>query len=77
VSDPQESEWIEIVGQEILCFIAVPPEERKTWQKLLVTVRFQIGQRFCDLDDQFEQMFDYAAVEQIACDCGIQLLRPR
>ena len=78
VSDARETEWIEIVDQEILCFIGVPPEERKTSQKLLVTVRFQIGNRFCDLDDQFEQTIDYAAVaaavEQIAGESEIQLV---
>jgi len=73
-----ENEWIEIVDQEVLCRIGVPAEERQTPQKLFVSLRFQIGRGFHDLDDQFKQTIDYAAVaaevDRIATENEIHLV---
>jgi phosphoglycolate phosphatase len=55
-------EWIEIVDLEAKSKIGVPEEERVTFQRLLVSLRFQIEFGFEELKDRFESTIDYAAV---------------
>jgi dihydroneopterin aldolase len=55
-------EWIEIVDLEVKSKIGVPEEERVTFQRLLVSLRFQIECDFEELKDQFESTIDYTAV---------------
>jgi len=55
-------EWIEIADLEVKSKIGVPDEERLAFQRLLVSLRFQIGRGFEELKDQFAATIDYAAV---------------
>jgi 7,8-dihydroneopterin aldolase/epimerase/oxygenase len=55
-------EWIEISDLEVRGNIGVPENERENPQKLLISLRFQIGTSFAALDDQLEKTVDYAAV---------------
>jgi dihydroneopterin aldolase len=55
-------EWIEIADLEVRSKIGVPDEERLAFQRLLVSLRFQIGRGFEELQDQFAATIDYAAV---------------
>lgn len=55
-------EWIEINDLEVRGRIGVPENERKTPQKLLVSVRFQIENTFAALEDKIEQTVDYGCV---------------
>src|SRR6516162_6761218 len=55
-------EWIEIADLEVKSKIGVPDEERLAFQRLLVSLRFQIGRGFEELKDQFAATIDYGAV---------------
>jgi dihydroneopterin aldolase len=55
-------EWIEIADLEVKSKIGVPDKERLEFQRLLVSVRFQIGRGFEELQDQFAATIDYGAV---------------
>jgi dihydroneopterin aldolase len=55
-------EWIEIADLEVKSKIGVPDEERLAFQRLLVSLRFQIPRGFEELQDQFAATIDYAAV---------------
>jgi dihydroneopterin aldolase len=55
-------EWIEINDLEVKSRIGVPENERENPQRLLVSLRFQIGTTFLALNDQFEKTIDYAGV---------------
>jgi len=55
-------EWIEIADLEVQSKIGLPDEERLTFQRLLVSLRFQIEREFEELNDQFAATIDYAAV---------------
>ena len=55
-------EWIEIADLEVQSKIGVSHEERSAFQRLLVSLRFQIGCGFEELKDQFAATIDYAAV---------------
>jgi FolB domain-containing protein len=55
-------EWIEIADLEVKSKIGVPEEERLTFQRLLVSLRFQIRNSFRDLKDEFASTIDYGAV---------------
>jgi dihydroneopterin aldolase len=57
-----DGDWIEIVDQEIYCRIGVPEVERLKPQRLLVSTRFQIGQRFGELEDRLDMTINYSAV---------------
>jgi len=46
-------EWIEIVDLEVKSKIGVPNDERSTFQRLLVSLRFQIESGFEELRDRF------------------------
>jgi 7,8-dihydroneopterin aldolase/epimerase/oxygenase len=71
-------EWIEIADLEVKSKVGVPEKERECFQRLLVSLRFQIEGRFRDLQDRFEKTVDYAsvaaAIEQIAEANKAQLL---
>ena len=56
------SEWIEINDLEVSGKIGVPEIERKTPQRMLVSLRFQIKTTFAVLNDQLEKTIDYAEV---------------
>jgi dihydroneopterin aldolase len=56
------SEWIEIEELEVQSKIGVPEEERRTPQKLAVSLRFQIASPFDSLADEFAKTVDYSAV---------------
>lgn len=56
------SEWIEIEELEVQSKIGVPEEERRTPQRLAVSLRFQIQSPFDSLADEFTQTIDYSAV---------------
>jgi dihydroneopterin aldolase len=55
-------EWIEIVDLEVKSKIGVPLDERSAFQRLLVSLRFQIESGFEELKDQFASTIDYASV---------------
>jgi 7,8-dihydroneopterin aldolase/epimerase/oxygenase len=55
-------QWIAINDLEVKGRIGVPEQEREKAQRLLVSVRFQIGLAFAALNDQFDQTIDYSAV---------------
>jgi 7,8-dihydroneopterin aldolase/epimerase/oxygenase len=55
-------QWIAINDLEVKGRIGVPEQEREKPQRLLVSVRFQIGAAFAALNDQFDQTIDYSAV---------------
>lgn len=55
-------QWIAIDDLEVKGRIGVPEQEREKVQRLLVSVRFQIGPAFAALNDQFNQTVDYSAV---------------
>jgi FolB domain-containing protein len=55
-------QWIAIVDLEVKGRIGVPEHEREKPQRLLVSIRFQIGPAFDALNDQFDQTIDYSAV---------------
>jgi dihydroneopterin aldolase len=55
-------EWIEIADLEVKSRIGVPDEERLAFQRLVVSLRFQIRRRFEELKEQFAATIDYAAV---------------
>jgi 7,8-dihydroneopterin aldolase/epimerase/oxygenase len=55
-------QWIAINDLEVKGRIGVPEREREKAQRLLVSVRFQIGLAFVALNDQFDQTIDYSAV---------------
>ena len=55
-------EWIEINDLEVKGRIGVPESERRTPQRLLVSVRFKIEDTFAALDDKIEKTVDYAGV---------------
>lgn len=55
-------EWIEIGDLEVKGRIGVQEQEREDPQRLLVTVRFQIGLSFAALSDQFDKTIDYTLV---------------
>jgi len=55
-------EWIEIADLEVQSKIGVLAEERLKFQRLLVSLRFQIECGFEELKDQFAATIDYAAV---------------
>ena len=55
-------EWIEIADLEVQSKIGVPDEERLAFQRLLVSLRFQIRGAFQELKDRFAATIDYAAV---------------
>lgn len=55
-------EWIEIAELEIQSNVGVSENERRTPQKLAVTLRFQIGPPFGSLADEIGQTIDYSAV---------------
>jgi dihydroneopterin aldolase len=42
--------------------IGVSEEERRDPQRLVISVRFQLGSTFRDLNDQFEKTIDYTRV---------------
>jgi len=71
-------EWIEIADLEVKSKIGVPPEERLTFQHLLVSLRFQIRNSFRDLKDEFASTIDYGAVaaetRRIAQDSELHLV---
>ncbi len=55
-------EWIEINDLEVSGRIGVPEIERESPQRMLVSLRFQIGIPFAGLLDQLDKTIDYAAV---------------
>ena len=55
-------EWIEINDLEVKGRIGVPESERRTPQRLLISVRFKIEDTFAALDDKIEKTVDYAGV---------------
>jgi dihydroneopterin aldolase len=55
-------EWIEINGLELMGRIGVSEEERRDLQRLVVSVRFQLGSTFRDLNNQLEKTIDYSRV---------------
>jgi phosphoglycolate phosphatase len=55
-------EWIEIGDLEVKSKIGVPDDERATFQRLLVSLRFQIESGFEELKDQLASTVDYASV---------------
>jgi FolB domain-containing protein len=55
-------EWIEIQELEVKGRIGVPENERENPQRLLVSLRFQIGTAFAALNDELEKTVDYAGV---------------
>jgi dihydroneopterin aldolase len=55
-------EWIEIQELEVKGRIGVPESERENPQRLLVSLRFQIGTAFAALNDELEKTVDYAGV---------------
>jgi 7,8-dihydroneopterin aldolase/epimerase/oxygenase len=55
-------EWIEINDLEVKARIGVPENERRTPQRLLVSVRFKVETTFAALDDEIEKTVDYARV---------------
>jgi dihydroneopterin aldolase len=55
-------EWIEIADLEVKSKIGVPENERSTFQRLLVSLRFQIESGFEELQDRFASTIDYASV---------------
>ena len=55
-------EWIEINGLELTGRIGVSEEERRDRQRLVVSVRFQLGSTFQNLNDQLEKTIDYSRV---------------
>jgi|SRR5215469_11612348 len=71
-------EWIEIADLEVKSKIGVPAEERLTFQRLLVSLRFQIRNSFRDLKDEFASTIDYGAVaaetRRIAQDSELHLV---
>jgi dihydroneopterin aldolase len=58
----RSGEWIEINGLQVEGRVGVPESERKSPQRLLVSVRFQIETTFAALDDRLEKTVDYADV---------------
>jgi dihydroneopterin aldolase len=71
-------EWIEINGLEVTGRVGVPEDERKTPQRLIVSLRFQIGTTFAELNDQLAKTIDYAAVaaeiERVVQTSGAHLI---
>jgi len=71
-------EWIEIADLEVQSKIGVPDEERSAFQRLLVSLRFQIRGAFQELKDRFAATIDYAAVavetQRIAQHAGSRLI---
>jgi 7,8-dihydroneopterin aldolase/epimerase/oxygenase len=57
-----KEEWIEIAELEIQSNVGVSENERRTPQKLAVTLRFQITPPFGSLADEIAQTIDYGAV---------------
>jgi dihydroneopterin aldolase len=55
-------ESIEIHGLEVQGRIGVPESERKSPQRLLVTLRYQLETSFAALNDQLAKTVDYASV---------------
>ncbi|MBV8375524.1 MAG: dihydroneopterin aldolase [Verrucomicrobia bacterium] len=55
-------QWIEIHDLEVKGTIGVPENERKTPQRLLLSVRFKIETAFSALDDKIEKTIDYSGV---------------
>jgi phosphoglycolate phosphatase len=55
-------EWLEIADLEVQSRIGVPDDERAKFQRLLVSLRFQIRSGFAALNDRFESTVDYASV---------------
>jgi 7,8-dihydroneopterin aldolase/epimerase/oxygenase len=55
-------EWIEIVELEVKSRIGVTEEERLAFQRLVLSLRFQILRRFEELQDQLASTVDYRAV---------------
>jgi dihydroneopterin aldolase len=72
------SEWIEINDLEVNGRIGVPEIERKTPQRMLVSLRFQIETTFAVLNDQLERTIDYgevaAEVEKIVQSTEVHLI---
>jgi dihydroneopterin aldolase len=71
-------EWIEIHDLAVHGRIGVPDSERENLQRLLVSVRFQIGMPFAGLLDQLDKTIDYAAVaaevEKVVETSGVRLI---
>jgi dihydroneopterin aldolase len=55
-------EWVEIADLEVKTKIGVLEEERATFQRLLVSLRWQIPTGFEQLKDEFASTIDYGAV---------------
>jgi phosphoglycolate phosphatase len=55
-------EWLGIADLEVQSKIGVSDDERATFQRLLVSLRFQIGSGFEELKDRFASTVDYASV---------------
>jgi phosphoglycolate phosphatase len=55
-------EWIEIAGLELESKIGVPSGERAEFQRLSISIRFQIRNGFSELRDDLSLTIDYAAV---------------
>src|SRR5207253_1786574 len=60
-------EWFEIADLDVQSRIGVPDDERAKFQRLLVSLRFQIKSAFAALNDRFESTVDYASVASEAC----------
>jgi phosphoglycolate phosphatase len=60
-------EWLEIADLEVQSKIGVPDDERATFQRLLVSLRFQIESGFEELNDRFASTVDYTSVACETC----------
>jgi 7,8-dihydroneopterin aldolase/epimerase/oxygenase len=71
-------EWIEIADLELKSKIGVSDEERLAFQRLLVSLRFQIRRGFEELKDELAATIDYGAVaveaQRIAQHSEVRLL---
>jgi phosphoglycolate phosphatase len=57
-----QGEWLEIADLEVRSRIGVPDDERAKFQRLLVSLRFQIESGFKELEDRLAAAVDYASV---------------
>jgi dihydroneopterin aldolase len=62
--DRAKQEWIEIAELEVQSNVGVSEKERRTPQKLAVTLRFQIAPPFGSLADEIARTIDYGAVAE-------------